>query len=371
MSSASENILVRGVNWLGDSVMTTPALQRLREARPDACISLLTHEKLADLWRGHPSIDRVMTFAESDSVWSVARRLRVEKFDTALVFPNSARAALEVFFAGISRRVGYAGNLRSVFLTQAAPRRQEAVRMHKRSRVEIEARIRGNVPRETFPAIAHHVHDYLLLASKLGGNPASVPPLLHVGEEEAAAIRTRFRLPGSSPLFALNPGAEYGAAKRWPAERFIEAAVQLHERTKCHWLIVGGHTDADPGARIASQIEAGAGHGIVTNATGKTSLRELCAALKASAVVLTNDTGPMHLAAAVGTPVVVPFGSTAPELTGPSFGARPLHQLVIGSVPCAPCFLRECPIDFRCMNSITVEQVVAATQQAWQMRGGQ
>lgn len=366
-----EKILVRGVNWLGDAVMSTPALQRLREAKPGAHITLLTHEKLAELWQGHRSIDGLMTFAPGESMWSVARRLRAEKFDTAVVFPNSLRSALEVFCAMIPRRVGYARNLRSVFLTQAVSPRPDAVRMHKRTRAEINARIASNAPRETFPANAHHVHDYLLLVSKVGGNPATVPTLLHVSDEEVGSIRARFRIAKDSPLFALNPGAEYGTAKRWPVERFVETAVQLHQRTNCHWLIVGGHTDRDLAASVASQIEARVGSGTVTNAAGETSLRELCAAMKASDVVLTNDTGPMHVAAAVGTPVVVPFGSTAPELTGPSFTADSPHQLVLGCVPCAPCFLRECPIDFRCMKSITVEQMVAAAERAWRARQGE
>lgn len=363
-----ERILVRAVNWLGDAVMTTPALQRLREARPEDRITLLTHEKLADLWRGHPSIDGVMTFAANESMWSVARRLHAEKFDTAMVFPNSPRSALEVFLGRIPRRIGYARNLRRILLTDAVPSRPETVRMHKRSCAEINALIAQNAARETFSAQAHHVHDYLLLVSKLGGNPAPLPTLLHVSDEEVGTIRTRFRIAKGSPLFALNPGAEYGPAKRWPVERFIETAVQLHQRTNCHWLILGGRADRDMAASIASQIEAHVGSGTVTNTAGETSLRELCAVMKASDVVLTNDTGPMHVAAAVGTPVVVPFGSTAPELTGPSGTATSPHQLVLGRVPCAPCFLRECPIDFRCMKSITVEQVIAAAERAWRAR---
>jgi heptosyltransferase-2 len=297
----------------------------------------------------------------------VARRLRAENFNTAIVFPNSPRSALEVFFARIPRRVGCARNWRSVFLTDAAPSRQDAVRMHKRSRAEIDERLAGNAPRETFRAQAHHVHDYLLLASQVGGNPSPVPTLLHVSDAEAEAIRARFRMANDAPFFALSPGAEYGPAKRWPVERFVEAAVQLHQRTQCHWLIVGGRGDRELAAGVASQVAARVGSGPVTNAAGETSLRELCAALKASDVVLTNDTGPMHVAAAVGTPVVVPFGSTAPELTGPSYVPTSPHHLLVGEAACAPCFRRECPIDFRCMKSISVEQVVKNALDAWGM----
>ena len=365
----AEKILVRGVNWLGDAVMTTPALQRLREARPDAHISLLTHEKLCDLWLRHPSLNEVMTFKAGEGVFHLAGRLRGEGFDTAVVFPNSFRSVLETFLAKIPRRIGYRGNARSVLLTQTLPRRAGDVRMHKRSHGEIDRRIAQNAARETFPPSAHHAHDYLHLVAALGAKAAPLPPLLHVGEEEVAAVRARFDLPDGPPWFALNPGAEYGGAKRWPEDRFVEAAVQMHERTACRWLILGGPADRELADRIASEIAKHTGQP-VTNLAARTSLRELCAVLKACALLLTNDTGPMHVAAAVGTPVVVPFGSTSPELTGPwSAPGRP-HQIIVGNVSCAPCFRRECPVDFRCMTGISAAEVAQAAWRVWQARPG-
>jgi heptosyltransferase-2 len=152
------------------------------------------------------------------------------------------------------------------------------------------------------------------------------------------------------------PGAEYGPAKRWPERSFVEAARRITAGTKCHWWIFGGPGDIAVSERIAGGIGAGAAQPLA----GKTSLRELCAALKACSVVLTNDTGPMHVAAAVGTPVVVPFGSTSPELTGPGWPAGHGHRLLHGQAACAPCFRRTCPIDFRCMTSIAVDDVARA-----------
>jgi heptosyltransferase-2 len=361
----AEKILVRGVNWLGDAVMTTPALQRLREAKPDAHITLLTHEKLAELWQGHPSIDATINFEAAENVLGVARRLRREQFDIALVFPNSPRSALEVFLARVPRRIGYARNGRGLLLTQAVPPRAGAMRMHKLSHAEIEQRIAQNDPRETFPPGAHHAHEYLHLAGALGANAAPLPPRIHVGDEEVTAIRRRFGWGDEKPVFALNPGAEYGTAKRWPAERFIELATQLHHRTRCHWVVLGGRADRELATAIASAVGSGIGPANVTNIAGETSLRELCAVLKACAVAVTNDTGPMHVAAALGTPVVVPFGSTSPEMTAPSFASDSKHEFITGQVPCAPCFRRECPIDFRCMKNISVEQMVQATLRAW------
>ena len=166
----------------------------------------------------------------------------------------------------------------------------------------------------------------------------------------------------TQPVFGLNPGAEYGPAKRWPIERFIAAAKEIQQRTNCVWLIFGGKNDV----AIANQIESETQNSKfkIQNLAGKTTLRELMSLLKLCRVLLTNDSGPMHVAAALGTPVVVPFGSTSPELTGPGLPGDARHRLLKSDAPCSPCFLRECPIDFRCMNGITVERVVEAVLSA-------
>ncbi len=373
---SAQKILVRGVNWLGDAVMSTPALLRLRQARPQAHITLLTLEKLADLWRHHPALDAVMTFTRHDTVWQVARRLRSEQFQLAVVLPNSLRSALEVWRARIPQRLGYAGQGRGMLLTQTIKPRPAAVRMRQRSASEIGELIRRREA-QSAPAgdsAAHHIHQYLHLAAALGANPEPLAPQLVVRPEEVHDALTRFGLepddPSARPLFGLNPGAEYGPAKRWLEDRFIAAAVEMRKRAHCRWVIFGGNGDVE----LANRIEAGiasAGPGkpdgsslsmnrAVWNLAGSTGLRELCALLKACRALLTNDTGPMHVAAAVGTPVVAPFGSTSPELTGPGLPGDPRHHLLKAAVPCAPCFLRKCPIDFQCMTSLGVERVVQA-----------
>jgi len=156
----------------------------------------------------------------------------------------------------------------------------------------------------------------------------------------------------------LNPGAEYGPAKRWPVERFIAAAQEIQKQTNCVWLMSGGKGDIAIASQIASQLPSANFH--LLNLAGKTSLRELMSLLKLCRVLLTNDSGPMHVAAALGTPVVVPFGSTSPELTGPGLPGDPRHRLLKSDAPCSPCFLRDCPIDFRCLKGIAVERVVEA-----------
>jgi heptosyltransferase-2 len=226
-----------------------------------------------------------------------------------------------------------------------------------------------------FPPSAHHIYDYLQLVSALGADPTPVAPRLHVTDEEVTAIRRRFELPetDSKPplLLGLNVGAEYGPAKRWPAEKFIEATIALQRRNACHCWIFGGPGDVELAARVCREIQA-AGvipRGAVRSLAGATTLRELCAALKACDLLLTNDTGPMHVAAAFGTPVVVLFGSTSPELTAPGLPGDPRRTLLIGEAACAPCFLRECPIDFRCMTSITVSSAVEAAGEILKQRG--
>jgi ADP-heptose:LPS heptosyltransferase len=357
-------ILVRGVNWLGDAVMTTPALLRLREKFPDARITLLGPEKLRELWLHHPAVDETISFASRESVFTIGKILRAGKFNLALVLPNSPRSALEVFLAGIPERIGYARPWRNFFLTQAVTSRAGAVKMRKRSNSEIrQITARNPIIQQSnnppIPSSAHQTHEYLHLAAALGANPEPLAPQLAVTPEEIESAKKKFSLDKiDGPVFGLNPGAEYGPAKRWPVEKFIAAAREIQQRTNCVWLLFGGKSDTV----ITNQIESAIGNrrSAIFNLAGKTSLRELMALLKLCRVLLTNDTGPMHVAAALGTPVVVPFGSTSPELTGPGLPGDARNCLIKSDAPCSPCFLRECPIDFRCLNDISVEQIVEA-----------
>jgi heptosyltransferase II len=385
-------ILVRGVNWLGDAVMTTPALLRLREKFPAAHITLLTPEKLKDLWLNHPAVDETISFAPGESVFAIAKKIRrwgetpgepgwasqnaaptahedarSTKFDIALVLPNSPRSAIEVYFGGIPQRLGYARPWRNLFLTQAVAPRARAVKMHKRSESEIRQLIsqksEARSQKPEIPKSAHQIFEYLTLTAALGANPEPLAPQLTVTPEEIEAAKKKFGLKKmDGPVIGLNPGAEYGPAKRWPLEKFIAAAKEIQRRTNCTWLLFGGNNDQP----LTTQIESAIRHpySATFNLSGRTSLRELMSLLKLCRVLLTNDTGPMHVAAALGTPVVVPFGSTSPELTGPGLPGDIRNRLLKSDASCSPCFLRECPIDFRCMNSISVECVVEAVLQS-------
>lgn len=376
--SPPRRLLVRGVNWLGDAIMTTPALQRLREALPNTHITLLTHEKLSGLWASHSCLDDLLHFAPDESVLSVAGRIRGGKFDAALILPNSPRSALESWLAGVPRRIGYARPWRNFCLTRRVADRPESVRMVKRSAEEIQKLVshpREQIRRPEIVGRAHQIHEYLHLATALDANPEPLAPFIVVRPDELRTAAAQFGLAApaeaspaalESPLFGLNAGAEYGPAKRWPVERFISVAAEIQARTNCRWLVFGGPNDESLGAEVAAGIVKSAAQRSpnsppqVLNLAGKTSLRELCILLKLCKVLLTNDSGPMHVAAAVGTPVVVPFGSTSPELTGPGLPGSEAHKILRANAPCSPCFLRVCPIDLRCMTAIAENQVVDA-----------
>ena len=348
--------------------MSTPALLRLRERFPDAHITLLTPEKLRDLWLHHPAVNEVISFAAGESLLSVSSKLRGKNFDLALVLPNSPRAALEVWLARIPQRVGYARPWRNWFLTQEVATRPCHLKMRKRSPTEIRKLVQDagtksaihNPQSET----AHQLHEYLHLVGPLGASTSILPPQLYVADDEVQTVAGRFQLDRDTSWLGINPGAEYGPAKRWPIKNY-----QFMVREAAAWpgwgvLLFGGKAEVPAAGCIEQEFwnvaRSWAIRPKLVNLAGRTSLRELMAFLKLCRILLTNDTGPMHVAAALGTPVVALFGSTSPELTGPGLPGDPRHRLLKSDAPCAPCFLRECPIDFRCMNGISVERVVDA-----------
>jgi lipopolysaccharide heptosyltransferase II len=316
-------ILIRSTNWLGDAVMTIPAVRAFKRGRPDAHVTVLSPAKLIDLWRAVDEVDDVIPIEEGEGVFSVASRLR-DKFNVAIIFANSLRTALEVWLAGIPRRVGYPGHYRRWLLNQ--------VFREKKSKSKKAA----ERPK-------HQVYHYLALAEYCG---ADVSNALELRSHPAAETT------GRAPRLGVVPGAEYGPAKRWLPERFAEVIKRIHEDTGAEWRMFGVEKDRELADHILAQAAVPC-----VDRVGKTTLRELIDELRQCDVLLTNDTGTMHLAASLGVPVVAIFGSTEPELTGP-LGAD--HVVLRKKVECAPCFLRECPIDFRCMKRIEAAEVIAA-----------
>jgi heptosyltransferase-2 len=320
------SIVVRSSNWLGDAVMSVPAVRAIKHGRPDARVAVLTKSKLADFWRTVPDVDEVIEIGRGDTIFHVAGKLR-GRFEAAVLFPNSTRSALEVWLAGVPRRVGFAAPWRDRLLNQVLREKKKTKRppMHDADRA-------------------------MQLAEWIGADPRD-------GAAPAALTATAR---GAAAIVGICPGAEYGPTKRWPPERFIEAARLAGAEADMRFRIFGTSGDR----AIAEEIAAALGP-CCENLAGKTTLAELISNLRECSVLLTNDTGTMHLASHLGVPTVSIFGSTEPALTGPR-GARDV--VLRHHVPCSPCFLRECPIDFRCMHAVTAAQAAEAVLNL--LRGG-
>jgi heptosyltransferase-2 len=360
-SLSPARILIRGVNWIGDAVMTIPALTRIREAFPDSHLALLTTAKLAPLYQHLPAVDQVIPVPPNQTVFSVASSLRRGQFTLGLAFPNSHRSALELWLARIPCRVGRAAFGRRWLLTHPVPPLPPADRMRKRTEKEVKKLVSSNTPIHSAQApVTHHIHHYLELAAAVGADPSPVAPRLVVAREEVTAVCSRFHINPQDLWVGLNPGAEYGPAKRWPPERFADVAARITRRQPARWLIFGAAGGCALASSIEKQIQAAFGVSAALNVAGLTSLRELMALLHRCSALLTNDTGPMHLAAALGTRVVALFGSTSPAFTAPGCPGDSHHLIIRKPVPCSPCFRRQCPIDFRCMLNIQPEVVVSA-----------
>ncbi len=348
-------ILVRSTNWLGDAVMAIPAVQAIARGRPDAQVTVLAPAKLVELWQTVPEVAAVLSIPAEAGVLAVARGIRqAGPFDTAILLPNSLRTALEVWLAGVPRRVGYAGHGgRRRLLNQVIKERPAA-----EAAAAAASAVTASVARPD--SALHERFRFLEIARQIGAE-IDADDALAVSPVEPAA-------PAGLARFALCPGAEYGPTKRWPAERFAEAARRVSAVLPCEWVLLGTAKEAALGETIERALAVPAtDEGAVgvpapcENQIGKTSLGELIATLRGCQLLLTNDTGTMHLAAWLGVPVVAIFGSTEPRLTGPISSAGPEAVRVLRrQVECSPCFLRECPLDLRCMAAIQPAEVAAA-----------
>ncbi len=312
---------MRSPNWLGDAVMALPAVRNLKAMIGDDPLTLATPEKLAELWRKCPFVDEVLILSAPKSISTSAAELRAGNFGSAVLLPNSLRAAAEVWQAGIPQRIGYARGGRSLLLTERIP------------------------PPPRNPARMHQRYYYLDLVTALGGpSDASLPKL-----RKDPTVVTGWR----GLVLAICPGAEYGPAKRWPVENFVAVAKHFIATRQAKILLLGAPVDipvAEEFVQLLPEVE---------NHVGKTNLSQFLAALVSARLVLCNDSGAMHAASALGVPTLAVFGSTEPQLTGP-MGAR--SRVLRHHVPCSPCFLRDCPLDFSCMKSVTPELAIAAAE---------
>ncbi len=315
-------MLVRSPNWLGDACMALPSVRAMKAGRPDLKLTIFGPEKLRDLWQAQPEVDLYIGKDNKESLFAVARKIKATgiHFDAAVLLTNSTRSTVELWLAGIPRLVGYQGSLRSKLLHQIIKE-----------------------PKTSGPPL-HHTQRYLHIARSIGAGVSN-------SETESQEPRTKNR----SHRIGICAGAEYGQAKRWPLESFAAVIKQVASaHPDIEWIFFGALGEAAMGEHLSTMV--GAVHH--TNLVGKTKLAELIILLKTCRLLLTNDTGTMHLACAEGVPTVSIFGSTEPILTGP-LGDQ--HTVIRHHVPCSPCFKRACPLGhYECMTKITPDQVAKA-----------
>ncbi len=322
---------MRATNWVGDAVMSLAALRALRERFPRAEISILAKPWVADLYRREPFCDRLIAYEPRGAAakWRAARELAQFRFDCAILLQNAFEAAAVAWAARIPERIGYARDGRSALLTRA-----------------IAVPRPGEIP-------AHQRFYYLELLRRAGIIDA-MPSNDVIRLEGAAAAREagieRLREAGLGDIvIGVSPGAAFGSAKRWLPERFAAAADRVAGETGASVAVFGSKDERELCASVAGAI-----HAPVRNFAGETSLRAFIEMAAACRVYLTNDSGAMHIASALGVPTVAIFGATDDAATGPT---GPLARVVRQAVECSPCLKRECPIDHRCMTGVEAMRV--------------
>lgn len=318
---------------MGDTILTYPTVEALKRRFPTSEISILVPDHLADLWKTFPYIENIIPFDNRKGMASffedlrISRLLRKERFNLGFILPRSFRSAFQIYLAGVPIRVGYQDEGRSFLLTHRIRRRKELLRVHR-------------------------VYYYQELLKPFGEKNHLSSPCLPLREEDrrwAEEILKGKGLPDGRPMIGINPGAAYGLAKCWFPDRFGELGRRLSQTWKARILVFGRVEERKMADRILSYL---GGEGV--DLTGQTNLLQLAALLEKCSLLITNDTGTMHIASAIRTPVVAIFGPTDPVATGP-WGKG--HVVVRKEVSCGPCFKRVCPTDHRCMEQITVEEV--------------
>jgi heptosyltransferase-2 len=320
------NILVRATNWVGDAVMSLPALRAIRERFSTARISVLAKPWVADLYGRESFIDEIILYS-GQSPWRTGHQLRSRRFDCAILLQNAFEAAWIAWLARIPTRIGYKRDGRQLLLTRAV-----------------------NVPKPG--QIPRHERFYYLELLRRAGIIGALP------ESEEIRLGSG-AVPSAKRVIGVSPGAAYGTAKRWLPERFAEAAGALATARGASIAVFGSKGERELCGEVAQLLN---GHQ-VTNYAGQTTLAQFIDLASGCELFLTNDSGSMHIASALGVPTVAIFGATDDSTTGPT---GPNARVVRHPVDCSPCLLRQCPIDHRCMTGVSAERVV---QEALQLLG--
>jgi heptosyltransferase-2 len=327
-------ILVRATNWVGDAVMSLPALQAIRERFPESHIAILARPWVADIYSRESFANEVIPYTaprgwkDVSGKWQIAQDLRERQFDAAILLPNAFEGAALAWFAGIPRRIGYARDGRRFLLTTAVARPK-----------------RGEIP-------LHERYYYLELLRRAGiidRLPESDQIRLGGAASARQSGRQQFKAMGFDRVTGVSPGAAFGTAKRWLPDRFAEAVAKLGYPA----ALFGSKDERALCESIADDLRQ---RGVpVHNFAGETTLSEYIDLAAACDIYLTNDSGSMHIASALNVPTVAVFGATDHVGTGPT---GELARVVREHVECSPCLLRECPIDHRCMKAVAADRVV-------------
>ncbi len=327
-----KRILIRGTNWIGDAVLTMPAINAVRQKFPDAEISILVKPWVAGLFENSPDIDRIIIYDDKKYGRLCGKRklisdLKKHKFDMAILFQNAFEAAFLSYLARIPVRYGYNTDGRGMLLTHKIVLSDETLKKHQ-------------------------IWYYLDLLRPMGINIKKPELSLKIGNKDKAAASNMLkknRIKKCDLIIGINPGASYGPAKRWFSERYAKLADMLIDRYSAMIILFGSKEDKE----VTNEIASLSSHKLI-NLAGKTSLSEAIALIERCRVFITNDSGLMHIAAALNAPVIAIFGSTSPERTGP-YGSS--HHVIYKNVKCSPCLKRVCPADFKCMDLISVDEV--------------
>lgn len=333
MEPSYRNILVCAPNWLGDAVHSLPAVHTLRKGFPEAEITVLARAQCADVYRGCREIDACVSVPVSSLTGRFREylRLRSRRFDLAILFPNSFESALMALTAAIPHRIGYRRDFRSLLLTRS-----------------IDSGDRHRL---------HRIDYYMRLLTLLGLEEGERIFPFHIsGEEEKAAenLLAEQGISPDEPMAGIHFGAAFGTAKAWPPERYAELCDRLADRLRLRVAVFGGPGELPLLSRFLGSLRSKPAIWV-----GKTPLKVLAALIRRCGLFVSHDTGPLHLAYALGTPTVTLFGPTHPSVSEPQ-GEH--HVSIYKAVECSPCWKRHCPIDHRCMMRITVEEVLAAAE---------
>ena len=332
-SESIKRVVVRGTNWAGDAIMTIPALRQLRQTLPKAHLTLATRPTTAELFADAEFIDDLLVGNEAGTL-SAVRSWSGRGFDLAILLTNSFQSALVSFLARVPNRLGYATQHRKLMLTDPVPLPSWCVSRHEvYYYLNLIAELKSLLNREAQPARELNPHLTISLQRRT----------------DARALLTNNGVAVTDTLVALCPGSINSRAKRWPAERFAQVADQLSEQSGVKILLVGSAEELPISLEVKNRMR----HNPVL-LTGQTTLGAAAAVLSHVDLLITNDTGPAHIASALGRPTLVIFGPTNPLTTSPFADA----EIVRKPPDCAPCMLRDCPIDHRCMTAITSAEVV-------------